>query len=480
MRKSGRQPDIPILIVDDEVHALKSFELTLRSHGLDNIITCSKSTSVMDILEREEIELILLDILMPDLSGETLLEKIVAQFPRLPVLMVTGLNEIETAVRCMQKGAFDYVLKPVEKERLVSSIQKAIELHRLRLENAKLTKHFFSETIEQPEKFKPIITQNRKMLSIFKYCEAIGGGKQPILITGETGAGKELVAEAIHAVSGRGQNLVSVNVAGFDDNIFSDTLFGHIKGAFTGATNIRSGYIQKAAGGSLFLDEIGDLSLPSQVKLLRLLDKHEYFPLGSDAARSADVRFIFATHKDLSKLVKEGSFRKDLYFRLHTHIIHVPPLRERLDDLPILLEHFICMAAKEFGKEIPSYESALIRLLEQYPFPGNIRELKSMVFDAVGRNRSFTLPTSQFAQMTGTDHQDIRDPSGSDLFGMDETNGNWFSHMSTLPTLTEMTAAIIKEALHRSNNNQRQAAQMLGMTPQALNQRLKRSSLLVD
>jgi DNA-binding NtrC family response regulator len=477
MRKKGQQSDCPILIVDDEVHALKSFELTLRSHGLTQIIKCAKSTEVMGILTEDEIELILLDILMPELSGEELLESIVAQFPEVPVLMVTGLNEVETAVRCMQKGAFDYVLKPVEKERLISSIQRAIELRRLRRENAKLTKHFFSETVEQPEKFNRIITRNRKMFAIFKYCEAIGGGGHPILITGETGVGKELMAEAIHGISGRSQKMVAVNVAGFDENIFSDTLFGHIKGAFTGATSIRSGYIEKAAGGSLFLDEIGDLSLTSQVKLLRLLDKHEYFPLGSDMARTADVRFIFATHKDLTALVKEGSFRKDLYFRLHTHHIHIPPLRERIDDLPLLLNHFIRMAAEEFKKDAPTYGTGLIQRLKHYPFPGNVRELKSMVIDAIGRNNSKTLLAHLFTRATRNGPQDLERTVGP---GMDEKKGHWLSRLTRLPTLKELTSAVIEEALHRSKNNQRQAAHILGITPQALNQRLKRFSDSAD
>jgi DNA-binding NtrC family response regulator len=474
MTHKGRQPDCPILIVDDESHALKSFELTLRSSGLNNIVQCQKSSEVMHLLENQEIEVILLDILMPELTGEELLGSIVEHYPGIPVLMVTGLNEVETAVRCMQKGAFDYVLKPVEKERLVSSVHRAIELRRLRRENAELTRHFLAETIEQPDTFSNIITQNRKMMAIFKYCEAIGHGSHPILITGETGVGKELVAEAIHKVSARRATMVAVNVAGLDDNVFSDTLFGHIKGAFTGAASIRSGYIEKAAGGSLFLDEIGDLSPASQVKLLRLLDKHEYFPLGSDTARSADVRFIFATHKDLPELVKKGLFRKDLFFRLHTHHIHIPPLRERLDDLPLLLEYFIGKAAGEFNKPMPLFGPQLIEFLMQYPFPGNVRELISMVFDAVGRNNAEMLPVHLLAKAIKWGEQDLTDFSFVDASVPSGADQSWLSGLTRLPTLKELTAAAISEALRRSRNNQRQAARMLGITPQALSQRLKK------
>ena len=474
MRQERRKPDFPILVVDDEAHSLKSFELTLRSHGLNHISLCQDSQKVMDILEKNEIELILLDILMPGLTGEVLLEKIVEQYPQIPVFMVTGLNDVETAVRCMQAGAFDYVLKPVEKERLIASVEKAIELRHLRRENARLTEHFFSDSVKTPEAFAHIITRNRKMVSIFKYCEAIGGGNHPILITGETGVGKELMAEAIHAVSGREQKMVAVNVAGLDDNVFSDTLFGHIKGAFTGAASIRSGYIEKAGSGSLFMDEIGDLSMASQVKLLRLLDKREYIPLGADMAKATDARFIFATHKDLPDLVKSGAFRKDLFFRLQTHHIHIPPLRERLDDLPLLLDSFIASAAEEFKKETPVFEAELVDYLVQYRFPGNVRELKSMVFDAVGRNTADIIPPRRFASAIEKGGQNLLE-SSSPRFPSAEENGQaWLSGLVPLPKLKAMTEDLIAEALLRTKNNQRQAARMLGITPQALNQRLKR------
>ena len=266
MHKKTRKPDFPILVVDDEDHSLKSFEISLRSHGLDNIILCQDGLQVIDILKSNDIELILLDIMMPNINGEELLGKVTEYFPEIPVFMVTGMNDVETAVRCMQAGAFDYVLKPVDNARLIAGVNKAIELRHLRRENAKLTERFFSETVANPEAFSHIITRSNKMMSIFRYCEAISGGNHPILITGETGVGKELIAEAVHNVSGREGNLIALNVAGLDDNVFSDTLFGHIKGAFTGAVSIRKGYIEKAGKGSIFLDEIGDLSPASQVK----------------------------------------------------------------------------------------------------------------------------------------------------------------------------------------------------------------------
>ena len=474
MKHERSKPDFPILVVDDEEHALKSFELSFRSHGLNNIILCRDSLKVMDILNNSEVEVVLLDIIMPGLTGESVLKQIVEHFPHIPVFMVTGLNEVETAVRCMQAGAFDYVLKPVDSERLIAGVEKAVELRQLRRENMRLTEHFLSDTIENPEAFDHIITRNRKMMSIFKYCEAIGKGKHPILISGETGVGKELMAEAIHAVSGRKQKMFSVNVAGLDDNVFSDTLFGHIKGAFTGAASIRQGCIEKAGDGCLFLDEIGDLSSQSQVKLLRLLDKHEYFPLGADTARATGVRFLFATHKDLPGLVESGTFRKDLFYRLKTHHIHIPPLRERQDDLPLLLEFFIASASEEFQKEPPSFNPELLSILSQYHFPGNIREFKSMVFDAVGRSQADVIPTSIFINANEKGGLRLSDCLSKSVVPEAVSSRPWLSQLAPLPKIKDLTQDLIAEALRRSSNNQRQASRMLGITPQALNQRLKK------
>jgi DNA-binding NtrC family response regulator len=465
-------PQNPILIVDDEVHAIKSFELTLRSGGLSNVIPCQESLKVYEILEGTEVELILLDLLMPDLSGEEILSKTAERFPEIPIIMVTGINEVDTAVRCMQKGAFDYVLKPVNRERLLPSIKRAIEVRELRRENAKLTKCFFSDSLEQPDKFSKIVTQSPKMRAIFQYCEAVARGNHPILITGETGVGKELVAEAIHDASGRQGNLVAVNAGGLDDNMFSDTLFGHVRGAFTDAVTVRSGQIEKAAGGTVFLDEIGDLSPTSQVKLLRLLDKHEYFPLGLDVAKPANARFLFATHRNLSALVKEGRFRDDLYYRLRTHHVHVPPLRERIDDVPVLFDYFLEEACREFNTDRPEYSRDIVSLLRRYGFPGNVRQLKSMVFDAVGRRQSKMLSMEPFLGAM----QDGHTPAPFASRGLSASTKAWLDQAERFPTLKETVAVLVEQALARAKGNQREAALMLGITPQALCQRLKKRS----
>lgn len=467
-------PAHPILLVDDESHTLASFDIALRNYGINNTIRCNDSREVSSILQKEEIELLLLDLMMPHVSGQEILSHIKQNFPDIPVIIITGVNDVETAVQCIQEGAFDYLLKPVEGDRLLPTVRRALEIRQLRRENTKLSNRFFSDTLAQPDKFTNIITKDSKMQSIFQYCEAVAEGQQPVLITGETGVGKENFAKALHDLSGRKGEFVAVNVAGLDDQVFSDTLFGHQKGAFTGADRARSGLVETATGGTLFLDEIGDLNESSQVKLLRFLEEREYYPLGSDIAKSSNARVIVSTHEDIEKTKESGNFRKDLYYRLRTHQVQIPPLRERKDDIPLLLEHFLEEAAKEFGKKKPTYHPELITLLKGYTFPGNVRELKSMVFDAISSHKSRMLSGDSFKSIIV---QERDTQSESDSSPESKENGaSWASQLDQLPSIKDATDTLIKEALRRSNNNQRVAALALGISPQALNQRLKRQN----
>ena len=469
MNAAKMTPGLPILIVDDEEMTLKSCEVALLSSGLNNLICCQDSRKAMKMLRDNDASLVLLDLSMPYISGEELLRKIYEEFPDIPVIIITGANDVETAVKCMKNGAYDYMLKPIERNRLISGVRRAIELKDLQQENIRLKKRILSDQLEFPEAFENIITRNKTMHSIFKYLEAIARTSQPVLITGETGVGKELMARAIHTIGGGQSDFVSVNIAGLDDNVFSDTLFGHKKGAFTGADSARPGLIEKAAGGTLFLDEIGDLSLASQVKLLRLLQEREYFPLGSDLARRADVRIVVATNQDIQERLELGRFRKDLYYRLRTHRIHMPPLRERRDDIPILVDHFLEDAARSLGKNKPTPPKELYTLLTTYDFPGNIRELKSMIFDAVSKHHSRMLSLDAFKSFISQE-----EGKSNMVEETEETYNRKLIFTDSLPSFQEAGRLLVQEALKRSSGNQTIAARLLGISQQALSKRLNK------
>jgi len=467
-------PEEPVLIVDDELKTLEGFSIILKMAGINHIICIQDSRKVMSLIEKNPIEVVLLDLSMPIVSGEELLEEIANRFPDIPIIIVTGNDEIDSAVRCMQKGASDYILKPVEENRLIGSVKKAVKLQELRKENRSLKQKIFLQKLEQPEAFYHIITKNEKMQSVFQYMEAIKKTNEPILITGETGTGKELVARAFHFLSGRSGKLVSVNVGGLDDQMFSDTLFGHRKGAFTDAVQDRLGFIESATSGTLFLDEIGDLSLQSQIKLLRLLQEKEYYPLGDDESRYSDAQIIAATNKSINQLQEEGKFRKDLFYRLDVHHISLPPLRDRLDDLPLLVDHFLTEAANSLAKKKPTVPPELYSLLSTYHFPGNIRELRSMVFKAVSLHKAKVLSLDSFK----THIRDNRDtktqkpisavPSSYPPWLLDPTS-------ESFPTLKQVQKMLIQMAMKRAGNSQSVAAHLLGITPQALSKRLKKT-----
>ena len=458
-------PANPVLLVDDEEEILASLRLTLALAGITNAILCSSGSAALDIAQDREVEAVLLDVLMPGRKGDDILEELLNAQPDLPVIMVTGVDDVDLAVSCMRKGAYDYIRKPADSERIVSALTRAFELRTMRRERRNLSAGFLTPAPPKSAAFSEFVTHSPAMLRIFQYCEAIAASPEPVLITGETGVGKELLARAIHAASARGGEFVAVNVAGLDDQAFSDTLFGHVRGAFTGADRPRGGFMERAAGGTLFLDEIGDLSLHAQIKLLRVLQEREFYPMGSDRPKPLTARIISATNRSLDELSDAQRFRPDFYFRIATHSLTIPPLRHRPEDIAPLTDHFLAQATRNYGHAM-EFPSRLSELLRGYAFPGNIRELRALILDTAGRSQNGQFHLDALSEKLSQTQPALRCAIPDQMF----------STFLRLPTLQEGSEALVAEALKRAGGNQRRAAQLLGITPQALNSRIKRRS----
>lgn len=462
-----RSPHFPILFVDDESAWLESFSLLLeRECGLDHLICSQDSREVISILERQPVSLVLLDLVMPHFTGDQLLPEIAAAYPDVPVIILTGMDQVDAAVRCIKAGAYDYFVKTSEPQRLVAGVMRALRHTEMQQVHSRLRTSLFSDSLQHPEVFSSILTQSPLMHAAFKYIEAVAAGAQPVLITGESGTGKELFAEAVHRIGRPDCPWVPVNVAGLDDNVFSDTLFGHIRGAFTGADRPRPGMIEQAAGGTLFLDEIGDLAPTSQVKLLRLLQSGEYLPLGADRPRRSSARIVAATNQALDEKVNSGAFRRDLYFRLKTHRVDLPPLRKRTEDIPLLLDHFLAEAATELGKKKPALPKELSHLLGNHPFSGNVRELRAMAFEALSHHQGRVLSMACFKQAMGSDAE----------LEADSDDGHMLRFPERLPSIQEAVDQLVQEALARAGGNQGIAANLLGISRPALNKRIRKKT----
>ena len=469
-----RTAHLPVLLVDDDKTVCSMAALTLKEAGIKNVHCISDSRQVLPFLQEHGVSLILLDLLMPHLTGQELLEIIRRDYPDVQVIVISGSNELNLAVECMKMGAIDYQAKPLEANRLIASVKNALRLSSMQGELLSLKKRMLGDLLVHSSAFDSIKTSSGKMRALFQYAEVIAVTPQPILITGETGVGKELMARAVHHLSGLRGAFVSVNVAGLDDTTFSDTLFGHKKGAFTGADQAREGLIASASGGTLFLDEIGDLEERSQIKLLRLLQEGEYYQVGSDALKRTTARIIAVTNKELSEQVAAKHFRMDLYYRLRTHEIHIPPLRERYEDIPLLLDLFLHEAALMYHKKAPKVSFDVFSNLLRWSFPGNIRELKAMVHDAVARNNGEELTAQSFVGINWNDNNIPADYSS--VVVNSEASHPIYSKFGCFPTLTEMEEYHIQEALRRTSGNYNMAAAMLGITRQTINNRKKKFS----
>jgi len=370
--------DVKILVVDDEEIMRESLKCWLEEDGY-SVVTAESGLAALDMLPADKPNLIILDLKMPGMNGMEALKKIKQIDPKLPVIMVTAYASIETAIQTMKEGAYDYLIKPFNPDETLMLIRKIVNQQRLLKENI-----YLREKLRKSYRFENIIGKNHRMLEIFEMIKIVAPTKATILIQGATGTGKELIARAVHRQSARASApFVAISCAALTDTLLESELFGYEKGAFTDAKSSKMGKIELAAGGTLFLDEIGDISAKLQLDLLRVLQEKEVTRVGGSHAKKLDVRFIAATNKDLGGLVDEGKFRDDLYYRLNVVVLNLPPLKERLDDIPILAEHFVKKSAMETGKDVTEIDPGVLKLFMEYEWPGNVRELESVCERAV-------------------------------------------------------------------------------------------------
>lgn len=465
-----------ILVVDDDTDLLHQLTRTLVSNGIGEVEPLQSPLDVMERLSRGDIAVLLLDLVMPGMSGTELLPKVNQLYPHIPVIMMTAVTDVSTAVHCIKCGAFDYLTKPLDTARLYATVTKAVCFSELACQNRHLKDFLLGEPLARADIFSCIITADTKMTSIFKLVETVAPTLHPILISGETGVGKELIARAVHAASGLSGEFVPVNVAGLDDVMFSDMIFGHKRGAYTGASEQREGLIKKAAGGTLFLDEIGDMNQDSQKMLLRLLQEKEYYRLGSDILYQSNARIVAASNRDFKAMISAGTFRSDLYHRLTIHQIQLPPLRERRGDIPLLAEYFSHEAAAALGKELAELSIELKFALSGFDFPGNVRELMNLVSNAVACNRSGVLTRHDFPGLepvTASRKKGVVRVSNEGSF-------TCYTAFEKFPTINEVEELLIQEAMKLSEGNKGVAVELLGISRPTLNKKLAAMGMAGD
>jgi two-component system, NtrC family, response regulator AtoC len=363
-----------VLVVDDEENLRHMLQVLLRKQGY-LVDLAADGGEALQMALRGEYDFILSDINMPVMDGAEFLKRAVAEGIKGTVIMMSAYGTMDTAIECMKQGAYDYISKPFKNDEILLVLKKALERERLKAENSQL-----KEELKREHSFSGIISRNPRMQEIFSLIGKVCEYKTTVLILGESGTGKELIARALHYGSRRtNAPFVAVNCGAIPQSLLESELFGHVKGAFTDATTDKAGLFEQANGGTLFLDEIGEMPLPLQVKLLRVLQEEEIRPVGSAVVRKVDVRVISATSKELEQEVAVGKFREDLYFRLNVFAINLPPLRERSEDIPLLAEHFLTKYGERFGKGDVRLSDDALRILVGYRWPGNVRELENCI-----------------------------------------------------------------------------------------------------
>ncbi len=370
-----------ILIVDDEQVALTSIRRTFRRRGFNDVEICDNGKEAIDLIRKNDFDIVLLDLLMPGVGGMEVLTSTKPFKPATEFIILTAVDDVATAVKAVRNGAYDYLVKNVDPDRLLLSVQRAYERKGLL---AGLAGASTRQDRKVPEIFSEIVTQSPRMIELLSFAQVMAKSGSPVVITGESGTGKELLARGIHRGGPDPDGpFVPVNVSSIPETLFESQFFGHVKGSFTGAQADHPGFFRQAHGGTLFLDEIGELPFHLQAKLLRVLEDKTVTPLGDRRSYSVSVRIVSATNQNLNKACQENKFRLDLYFRLKSADIHLPPLRERDGDVPLLAAHFLEKSRKRHGKDIKGFHPETLKLLTQRDYPGNVRELKQVVETAV-------------------------------------------------------------------------------------------------
>jgi len=444
-----------ILVVEDEDIARKNLEYILEKEGYE-VVSVNSGVKAIDLLNREDFDLVITDLKMEKVDGMEVLKKSKELQAHTEVIMITGYATVDSAVEAMRQGAYYYLAKPYKIDEVRQITREALLKRKLQLENIRL-KDSLKKSKQSPE----IIGNSEAMQVVKKTINQIAPSDSNVLILGESGTGKELVAKAIHNISPRADNrFIAFNCGSFTEELMANELFGHEKDAFTGATKRKAGLLEVADGGTVFLDEIGDMPLSMQVKLLRVIQEKELLPVGGVETISVDVRFIAATHRDLKQDVEQGRFRQDLYYRLNVITIRLPSLAEREGDIPLLANHFLAKSSQAVKKHIREISRDAMDLLSQYSWPGNIRELENVIESAVALGRGPVIRVN-----------DLPD------YILNLSIETYRHNPSNLPSLQEHEKRYIKWVLERCHGNKSRAAKMLGIDRVSLWRKIKRYDL---
>ncbi|MEQ8667831.1 MAG: sigma-54 dependent transcriptional regulator [Pirellulales bacterium] len=462
-----------LLVIDDEPSVLYSLQNALSSPQL-SVVSASTAKQGVQLVQTSRPDVVLLDVRLPDMSGLDVFTRIRDADPQLPVIMMTAFTTTDTAIEAMKRGAFDYLTKPVDLKQLRSIVAKALDLR-----ERTVTPSEFENLEQLTTPTENIIGCSSSMQQVYKAIGRVAPTDVNVLILGESGTGKELVARAIHYHSRRTrQPLLAINCAAIPETLLESELFGHERGSFTGAEKRRIGKFEQSSGGTMFLDEIGDMTSTTQAKVLRILQDQRFERVGGTETIQTDARIIAATNQDLEELTEEGRFRRDLYYRLKVYTIHLPPIRERLDDLPLLVTHFIQSYNSEVGRSVRSVSPETIQLLKAYPWPGNVRELQGVIKNAlVNATHDVLTPDClpSNVQQTGNSQRQNSQPDEFDLNVTRLTqrllhDGEIGIYHRLQQTLDQ---AVLQEVLRYTNGNQVEAARRLGISRTTLRAKLQ-------